>query len=382
MFFSRSGSYIQSEISDTIDWEAKVPMSKQQAGKPVLFFLETTQLSVYAPHILNGVSFPFPDGIIRNMEIIDSQKLFEFIQYVIDSQKLHDANVLVVYGQSLYFEKRVPVSTEEKIEEERKRFCHDTPFDRVASKDYKVSGEVSLVSINSDFYDSLKQACTRAEITVIGVIPQFLLAASLPKSGMTPQAVKNILAKLDSFKEQAIVYSKVKLQTLQQHEEYLSSHYSGLIIVIFVLFLLGVFGITGFILRRQFQSTAGPSGTVAPIQLATTIPTSIPSASPILLASSSATASNSAIQIQIQHTSQTASQSALLLQRLTDNGFTNVERRTVSNVATQNPLLMYSASVSADIRSEIIGVVREVLPSVVTQQSNELSADFLIQIGR
>jgi len=346
---------------------------------PAIIIVEQQGLVFYTPHVLTGISVPFPTGIVANMEVIDSQKYYEWIGKIIEDQKFGDVESLLVIGQSLYFEKIVPVTTEEKIEEEKKNFAHGTPFDRVAVQSYKKGTSTLLVSMNRDFVDTIRQGLEKSTIINDGVIPMQAILPYLGKEGLTPHAIKALFPRMDSLREHPLVTSRTNPKTLQEKEEYLSSHYQGLIIVVFVAFLALVIGGTFFMLRRQSQSVAPPAPTLPAISPTPAVPAaeSVEEAEPLAQLDASA----SALRIEVISSASTSTTSAAVVSLLRSEGYASVSAKVQTGVVIQRPLLLFKSSVPFALRSQILDRIGEIVGSVTSQENNEISSEISITVS-
>lgn len=344
---------------------------------PAIIIVEQQGLVFFTPHVLSGVSVPFPSGMIVNMEVVDSQKYYEWIGKIIEDQKFGEIESLLVIGQSLYFEKTVPVTTDEKIEEEKKNFSHVTPFDRVAVQSYKKGTATLLISMNRDFVDTIRQGLEKSTVLNDGVIPMQAILPYIGKEGLTPHAIKSIFPRMDSLKEHPLVTSRSTPKSLQEKEEYLSSHYQGLIIVVFVAFLALVIGGTLLLLRKQSQTVAPPTAPT-PVVLASPVATAEPEEE--IEESTRLDASASALRIEVISSVSSSTSSAAIVSLLRNEGYASVSATVQSGVVIQRPMLMYKQSVPFALRSQILDRIGEILGDVSSQENNEITSEISITI--
>lgn len=345
---------------------------------PAIIIVEQQGLVFFTPHVLTGLSVPFPSGMVVNMEVVDSQKYYEWIGKIIEDQKFGDVESLLVIGQSLYFEKTVPATTDEKIEEEKKDFAHVTPFDRVAVQSYKKGTSTLLISMNRDFVDTVRQGLEKSTVVNDGVIPMQAILPYIGKEGLTPHAIKALFPRMDSLKEHPLVTSRTNPKTLQEKEEYLSSHYQGLIIVVFIAFLALVIGGTLFLLRRQSQSVAPPASipvVVSPTPVASAAEP-VEETEPLARLDASA----SALRIEVIASATSSTTSAAVVSLLRSEGYASVSARVQTGVVIQRPLLLFKSSVPFALRSQILDRIGEIVGTVTSQENNEISSEISITV--
>lgn len=346
-------------------------------NQPVFIFIEQTSLTLYSHKLLTGVQLPIPPGSLVNMELTDTSAFCTQITNIITAQNLAGASALFVFGSSLYFEKAMPTMTAEQGEEELKRFAQSTPFDRVAAKLYKSGTGAIAVTINRDLFDELRECCVRAGIFVTGVIPALVLKPYIPATGLSPAVVRSLLAKEETLTAQAIAVGKARVLSFQEQEEYLSTHYQGLIVVIFILFLIAVFAVTGYLLQRQSRAVRAPRTSPSP-----TVPLVVSTPEPVPPITVVEVASPSALRIQIVYGESTASVAAAVVNRLQQGGYSQAVRVRQAGVSVEEPLLLYTATVSTRTREQFASTISQLVPSFSSSQAEALDSDITLILGR
>lgn len=341
-----------------------------------IFLIETSGIAVFTSQTQTSASFPFPNQVIQDMSIAKHDDFHSFIAQISQAQKLAGHHLIAVLGKTLIFEKQVPLLTEEKLQEELKVFRHSAPFDRVAAKVYKTPTTNTIVAINRDFFDSLKQSLERQSITVVAVLPQFVFMQLLGKQQLSDKVLQTLLSKEDSIAEQSLVMQRSTPKTLQEQEEYLSKKYSGLIVVAFVGFILLVLAVTGLILRSQFQSVKTPK--VTPVS--TMLPSAQTSEREIAV-SSEKESTASALFISIFSGPQGASASARLAAKLREQGFIQVTNRSQAGITVTKPLVLIKPSVPNSLRTQIAEILRGIVADFSIQENTELDEDISITLG-
>lgn len=351
-------------------------MQKNQKTVAVFFF-EGNGLVVSSTKQPQGMSFQFPTGAVEHMEIINYDAVHDLIAQACATLELTDVLGLVVFGKSLLFEKQLLPLPEDKVQAQTEQFRDATPFERVASHVYKNAQGSLLISMNRDFYDTLRQILERASVHVVGVIPSFVLSGLIGTKAISLQSLTLLASKMEDLASESIIVHKVVPKTLQEKQEYISKKYSGLVVVVFILFLLAVFAATGFILKSQFTATRKTSSTPIPVVIPVEVaPLPAPTASPELIATTSA------IKITIIHVPEAASQSATLSKLLKANNFTQILVQSQAGLQGSKPLLVFKTGLPTAYRSAIQSLAQEIFPSIGVQELSELSSDVSITIGK
>jgi hypothetical protein len=345
-----------------------------------IVIVETGGLVVCGALNPTGASFPFPPDVISHMEVAKQDVFHAFINSVCTAQQLPSKDIILVFGNSLLFQKQIPLLSEEKLAEEVKNFAHVTPFDWVATKAYKTPTGNTLVAINRDFFDVLKQAFEHNSVAVLSIVPQFVFAQILAKQPLNLKTLESLFSKSDTIIDQTLVASRNTPRTFQQQEEYISKRYSGVIIVGFILFLILVFGITGYVLRQQSQSTRS-----VPVEKTATtsagLATPLAASDPTPVANAPSIASPSAVRITIAFGTNQASVSARLRQALTQKGYTSISLQPQSNVTVEKPLMIIRPTLTGTLKTTLTETVQSVLTDFSSQETSDLESDVWITLG-
>lgn len=236
----------------------------------------------------------FPEGLIKDFEVIDKSKLIDFIKKFVDSQGIVRSSLIFVFTDNLCFIKDFPEGLTEEKEGQTKSFFDSVPFERVLSRVYPLTKGSRAISLNRDFYQTLRDAFEVFGFSTFAVIPAYVLTL-LNISGPEAQIGQQIIKHSDQVKQYTMVLIKQPIINLQQKEEALAQRHTPLILLIFFVFLFVVVGMTFLVLRQQGEQAKGPvrvlpSSSVTPALLPTAIPTStsLPtSATPIATSSGS-----------------------------------------------------------------------------------------------
>lgn len=349
------------------------------AQKPLaIFFFESTGLIVTTSKQLAGAKFPFPAGSVDHMEIVKYDAIHDLIAQACATLELSDVPGLIVFGSSLLFEKQVGPLAADKLQAEHDAFRESTPFERVASHVYKNAQGSLLMSMNRDFYDTLRQILERIGVHVVGVVPQFVLTSLIGKAALTPKTMTLLTGKIEELATESIIIHKVMPKTLQEKQEYISKKYSGLVIVVFVLFLIAVFGGTGYILRSQFQASRATSVkiTPAPVQAPIETPEATPALTPAPVASASA------IKISITYVPERATQAAKLKALFQAAAYPTVKLQSQPGLQGNQPLIVFRPTTPTLYRTQIQDSVKELFSTVAIQELSELESDVSITLGK
>lgn len=345
--------------------------------KLAICIVEAQGIMLYMEKFPTGNSYTFPQGSLVHMEIANYEVFHAFIATIATAVQLADHDVIIIFGNSLLFEKQLPQLPPEKLDEEVMAFRESAPFERVGARTYKNLQGTYVVSMNRDFFDTLRQSIERNGAHVLAILPMSLFIGMIGKKGMNQQALRSLSSRISEIVELSLVSGRVVPKTFQQQEEYFSKQYSGPLIAVFILFILGVIGGTGFILRSQFQAARSPVVTPPPQTSQTpTTPVLDPTASPEVIS----TPEN--LQIMVQYGSAGASVSAKIRTELQAQGFPEPSEKKVTSVTAERTLVLFRPSVSSQIREQVRLTLEKAGISSALQESAEIETDVWITVGR
>lgn len=339
--------------------------------------VEAQGVMLYMEKYPTGNSYAFPQGTFTQMEITNYEVFHSFIATIAAATQLGEHDVIVVFGNSLLFEKQLPPLPAEKVDVELTAFKEATPFERVGTRTYKNAQGTYLVSINRDFFDTLRQSIERNGSHILAILPISLFLGIIGKQGMNLQALRVLSSRLTEIIELSLISGKVTPKTFQEREEYLSKQYSGLLIVVFVLFIIGVIGGTGFILRSQFQATRSPNPTSAPVVAPVEV-TATPTVSPTPQVEST----RETLRIMVQYSESNASQSAQLQKTLKTAGFSQLSEKKVSNITSEKSLILFRPFVSSELREQIGEILEKAGVQGALQENAEIETDVWVTLGK
>lgn len=350
-------------------------MAKQIPQQGILV-VDPKGITLYSIGLPTGHRVPFQDGCLSDMEIVNKETCGTAFQTLFSSLPGPLAEVLIVIAPDLSFEKQLGVIADDKKEEVLQDFLLQTPFDRVAGRMYRLSSGARAVSINRDFYDHLRQILRRYEIPVVGAVPFFLVASFFQNGTMNAKSLKLFIARFESFKDQSIVAERGLPKTLQEKEEYYSKQYSVPLIIGLILFLLLVFGLTGYIMKSQFDAARKPSATLMPEDSTIAEPTPSPLTEVILPQDASPT---SRLRLLIRHGNSTATIAASLARTL--QPIAQGEQRRDSTIPAGQPAAFFRVGVDPTMKASASAVIREFLPRVTIQDTADAAVDLQILTG-
>ncbi len=212
--------------------------------------MSPSQLTFYTPQSPDGIGRHLAAGIIKNMGIDDKDQLFKILSDWFDEIKCSATQGMLILSPKLCFDKAIPSASPEDMTKAQ-QFAALVPFERVATRIYAVSGQWVSISFDHDLIDMFRLLFQKQHISLTGIIPEVVAASLGGEHTITPTAVKKLFKSWSSLDEQSIVPMKEGANSIQEKEQVFSHKHAGVVVIIFVSFLVGLGSLTWFMLMRQ-----------------------------------------------------------------------------------------------------------------------------------
>ncbi|OGK20153.1 hypothetical protein A3C23_01470 [Candidatus Roizmanbacteria bacterium RIFCSPHIGHO2_02_FULL_37_13b] len=117
-----------------------------------IIFVKRQDIDFYIENSTEVINLVLPAEINRDLEIIDFKKLAEVIKTFVETNKISTFNAIMIVDNDLIFEKDLINLTEEKKEEEIKKFLDLVPFDSVESRITPIDKGIKVLAINNNYF--------------------------------------------------------------------------------------------------------------------------------------------------------------------------------------------------------------------------------------
>ncbi len=143
-----------------------------------LLYITRAGFGFFSKDFQDELELTVPDNIIKDLEIIDKDKLREQIELFLTEHKIQPTKAVVILSGDILFSKTVTVDLARQ-EKEIREFLDEVPFDykNLVCKIKKDSKNVSVVATNSGLYLTIKNIleskgwCIEIVVPDVGEIP-------------------------------------------------------------------------------------------------------------------------------------------------------------------------------------------------------------------
>lgn len=208
--------------------------SKKQLG---IFYLEGHRAIFYGGNVINMISLEWPLDVIKDLEVLNKEKLATLIQAFVQSNNIVPCSVLIVLSQAVTFEKDLQESPSEDQDREMQKFIDVVPFEEVISRIIKLEKKWKIVAINKELYEPIRDAFEKQGFLIISVVPASVLQETMP------ELVENldfsiILSKADDIKQYSLLIAEEPQNTTYETKKTWKNKRTLLLLGIFGLLLL------------------------------------------------------------------------------------------------------------------------------------------------
>lgn len=183
-------------------------MEKATKKEAALIYIDRNSLTYYRDAIGTLLVFPYPQEIIRDLDVLSEDALKSQLKAFITANKIPAANISIILAEGVVFEKVVqlqnkntPLTSEEK-DETIQRFIDTVPFESVAYTKVPSEKDIKVIAANSDFFTTIMQAFEQEKFSVTTVLPASVFGKEISFAGGINQTVaKTAFQKADTLKQ-------------------------------------------------------------------------------------------------------------------------------------------------------------------------------------
>ncbi len=332
------------------------------------------------------IHISFTDEVVRDMEIIDEEKLKTSLIATFEKEKILPTHCLIILGRSVIFSKTLTGKTPEEQEKEKEEYLKNVPFEKVSSKTIKTPKETIILAVNKNYFDNIRAILISLQHTVSAVTHQNFFAKDLTsESTLNTNQAKIIFSWIDSIKasdnfldqpapiiseseQLLIVEPKKKKSTLPV----LLPVFAVLVIVLVALYLSQQNQQKSYVAKAENRPKVLPSFTPTPT-IEPTQPVSTPSA---MIISEYGTTS-----IQVLNGSGVPGSAEKTKKILNDAGFDNVTTGNASTRVSERTLIIYAKKIPEHVRTFITTLIKQTGADVSAQETQKSEYDVIITIG-
>lgn len=348
-------------------------MSILKNENPSLIFIQKNSLTFYTDGDENQLEFP--DDTVSDSDIINPDKYGKLIQNFILENDIKSKKIILVLSDEIVFEKKIP-QADVKMLEGASNFINMIPIDRnnILTKNVNLDNIIYMFAVNKRLFEGIISILKMFGTEVLAVVPLSIYSSD---NILNPETIEKIQTS-DEITQKADLINgfSSKNRGFFKNKKMLI----GLLGMVIVT-VLGAGGILyydklplPFIKTESKLIRAGVSVSPPPVASSSATPED---------SSPSASLTKEELKVSVLNGTNIAGQAGKIKSLLAEAGFTNIETGNAEGASAAKTVVIFSADVAIDDRSEIISLLGENFEEVSTQEDSNLSeVDILITTGK
>ncbi len=344
--------------------------------------LERDKIKIFHPAIKNIVEAPIPDTVIKDLEIKKVADLEKIIIPLLLQIKIPSGDpVFVILGESTVLPERIPDTNKQMAKEKIDEAIKMAPFNHVGWTSLQNGRDLIVIIINRELYEGVQEILERNGYPVASVTPSVTLG--LPAGQFSTGIGEDILRKSALVRQNSLIFDPE--QAIQAENNVSSDPRKNRKLLWLLLVLTLLVLVLGGVVAKSFLFPDKPAQTLTPTPAPTETvvsevptPTEIPSVAPTETASPSALFDS--VKIQILNGSGQAGALETSRQNLTSAGFKNITAGNSSVVNSPRIQIVFSPSLSSEVRQAIISSLSGSYPNPATREEPNTSFDAVITL--
>lgn len=166
-----------------------------------VILLQKYQLDVYSAMSESVVRFTFTPDSVRDYDIVNKDLFSNQLAYFIRQNSLQPVGVQIILGESVLFGKDIQIVDPMRKQNDIDSFLDTVPFASVGSATIQLApNNVRVLATNKEMYEVVRDIFTANGFSVGMVLPGILLKDVALSEGLTPEAARAVLGRVDSVR--------------------------------------------------------------------------------------------------------------------------------------------------------------------------------------
>jgi hypothetical protein len=364
----------------------------QQLG---IAYMSRTQIILYVQGMPNVITIPFPPDTIRDLDIIDQQKLTTLIQTAIAQQKIPPSSLTLLLANDLLFAKQMMNSDIKAQALEEQAFVDIVPYEEVAVQRIPFNKGVYITVANKDFINGIIEAFKLNHYVVPLVLAAYMFSKEVNFANpLTPQTLMVVMQKAAPLKQFNFIQKEVIMpQPLDASSSKSNESSDGNAIPkenapppksnrVFVL--VGIFIMLIGVLIAVYLWSSQSNQPVrqvepTPSQQAPLTPEPTTNETSEVASGSAEVQGARDLQIVLRYPGESRPNAVLVEDSLQEKGF--IEITTEEGTTSQDTTVRFNNTIPESIKNSIIAAVSRVYDKVIIQNSNTFQTPVTIELG-
>ena len=166
-------------------------------------FIDKNRLELFSKDLTSIVTMEITPDLIKDMEVINKDDLKAKIVSFINQNKIPPSNLVLVLSDNLCFTHEVPEAAFNNNNEVFAQYLEYIPFENVNHKIYRTADGYKVVAVNTDLFETVREAFAKMGFTVTAVVPTSAIGINIKNLDLATG--RFLIEKSDFIKQQTIV---------------------------------------------------------------------------------------------------------------------------------------------------------------------------------
>ncbi len=350
-----------------------------------VIYIDRNYLYYYGGNVHAPIPLQFQPTVVKDMELINYESLEKQIDSLITTNKMQPDDTGIVIAHQSSFEKLIPPKiVGVALENEKKSFLDNVPFEDIMYQVFPTSKGTKLVAVNKELLYAIKDIFQLHGFRIVTITS---IATLYPDTDVpfNVSLAQQILKKPSLLDAGSFPIEDVEIPNTDTYDEsnkpLKNNNRLYLLIGVFII-LIG--SLTAVLLLRKpaEKKTQTIVPTAAPVIQVSPSPQVASAAASITTSPSISPPRKSGITIQILNGSGIAGQADELKTQIEDAGYASISTGNAPTLQSSRSLVVFKPGVPQEVRQEITNLVSELIGEVTVQENSEISGDVVITTTR
>lgn len=355
-------------------------------------YITRAQMVLFIQGMQNVLTVPFPQEIIRDLDIINQAKFASFLAELITTQKLQPASLTILLANDLLFAKQMLSNDPNAQNLEEQTFVDMVPFEEFGVQKIPFNNAVYITVANKDLYEGMIKAFELNNFIVSMVLAAYMFSKEVNFAvALTPQALAVIIPKFNNLKqfnflklkavvaisdveEKSPIEKTTTITPSDTSKEPPKKNNKTLIIVGLFIMFIGIL-ISVYLWSSQQQQLPKKNTVATPITVKEVSKESLPTSTP----KSTDIQGVSDMEISLQYPINDTQNALLIADSLNQLGFEQIQKEEINS--SDGTIISFNNSISQETKNKIITSVSRVYEKIIIQNSNTFKNPVTIQLG-
>lgn len=352
-------------------------------------YISRSQMVIFIQGMQNIITIPFSPEVVRDLDLIDQQKLTALIQNTITQQKLPLATLTLLLANDLLFAKQLMSNDPKEQLAEEQSFVDMVPYEEVVVQKIPFNNAVYITVANKELIDGITKALEANNFTSPLVLAAYIFSKEINfASQLQPQALTLLMQKFNNFRQFNFLKTvappipdldkspnQQNIENNNTQQQSKPPQKSNRIVVLVGIFIMLIGILVAVYLWSSQSNQPVRSSEITPTPTTVTAP--VPSSS--VASPSGDVQGQKDIKVTLQYPGDSSQNALLIEESLEESGFTEIIKSESSS--TTSTIISFNNNIPQTTKNKVINAVSRVYSKVIVQNSNTFDNPITIQLG-